>query len=111
VFAVHELTMTYGNIQEIRVSSGPLQHALGLADVEVQAAGGGGDTHDTGHVGRFEGLSNATAIRDLIAERVRRYQDSGLGDTSHAMVPGHAAEIEAARLMLEETRALRMSLG
>jgi membrane protein YdbS with pleckstrin-like domain len=112
VFAVNELTMTYGNIQEIRVSSGPLQHVLGLADVEVQAAGGGGDNHDSGHVGRFEGLSNATAVRDLIADRVRQYRDSGLGDTLQTTVVSHAhdAEIAAAALMLEEARALRASL-
>ena len=73
--------MTYGNIQEIRVTAGPLQHLLGLADVEVQAAGGGGEKHDRkGHVGHFEGVSNAAAIRDLIVERLRHYRDSGLGD-------------------------------
>ena len=43
IFAMSELTMTYSNVQEIRISSGPLQLLLGSADVEVQAAGGGGD--------------------------------------------------------------------
>src|SRR5262249_30512703 len=109
VFSVTELTMTYGNIQEIRVSSGPLQHVLALADVEVQAAGGGG-AHDEGHVGRFEGLSNANAIRDLIDERVRQYRDAGLGDTPHLAAPGQTSEIAAARAMLEEARALRAAL-
>src|SRR4029077_15896333 len=71
VFNVRELTMTYGNIQEIRVTSGPLQHLLGIAAVEVQAAGGGGEKgQGNGHVGRFEGVSNANAIRDLIVERL-----------------------------------------
>src|SRR5205814_8190003 len=76
VFQVNELTMTYGNIQEIRVTAGPIQHLLGLADVEVQAAGGGGGDprqRRNGHTGRFEGLSNADAIRDLIVERRRQY--------------------------------------
>ena len=43
IFPMSELTMTYSNVQEIRVSSGPLQLLLGIADVEVQAAGGGGE--------------------------------------------------------------------
>src|ERR1044071_7597429 len=43
IFRLSELTMTYSNIQEIRIRSGPLQLLLGIADVEVQSAGGGGD--------------------------------------------------------------------
>jgi membrane protein YdbS with pleckstrin-like domain len=113
VFSVNELTMTYGNIQEIRVSAGPLQYALGLADVEVQAAGGGGGEKQmrSGHSGRFQGLSNANEVRDLIAERVRRYRDSGLGEMPVHLAPSESPEIAAARAMLEEVRALRAVLS
>ena len=38
VFAIRELTMTYRNVQEIRVTAGPLEHAMGLATVEVRNA-------------------------------------------------------------------------
>jgi len=112
VFAVEELTMTYRNIQEIRVTAGPLQHALGIATVEVHAAGGGGDGKHggAGHVGRLEGLSNANEIRDLMVERLRQYRDAGLGDTPHAELAQDASELAAARRMLEEARALRLSL-
>jgi membrane protein YdbS with pleckstrin-like domain len=112
VFAVEELTMTYRNIQEIRVTAGPLQHALGIATVEVHAAGGGGDAKHGGggHVGRLEGLSNANEIRDLMVERLRQYRDAGLGDTPHAELAQDASELAAARRMLEEARALRLSL-
>jgi len=110
VFSVSELTMTYSNIQEIRVAAGPLQYLLGLADVEVQAAGGGGggDKHRRGggHTGRFEGLSNANEIRDLIAERVRRYRDSGLGERPAPPAVHEESAIAAARVMLDEVRAL-----
>jgi membrane protein YdbS with pleckstrin-like domain len=113
VFTVNELTMTYGNIQEIRVSAGPLQHVLGLADVEVHSAGGGGASRgDSGHIGRFEGLSNANAVRDLMVERLRHYRDSGLGgDPAHSRVDADAAEIAAAKAMLDEARALRTALA
>jgi membrane protein YdbS with pleckstrin-like domain len=113
VFSVKELTMTYGNIQEIRVTSGPLQYLLGLADVEVQAAGGGGGEKQrgSGHTGRFEGLSNANDVRDLIADRVRRYRDSGLGERPSQPAVSEPSEIAAARAMLEEVRALRAAVS
>src|SRR5262249_49329636 len=41
ILNVHEITTTFANIQEVRLSSGPLQKVLGLADVEVHSAGGG----------------------------------------------------------------------
>src|SRR5262245_3457613 len=112
VFAVEELTMTYRNIQEIRVTAGPLQHALGLANVEVHAAGGGGDSKHGGggHVGRLEGLSHANDIRDLMVERLRQYRDAGLGDTVQNEPAHDTSELEAAKRMLEEARALRLSL-
>lgn len=114
VFAVSELTMTYRNIQEIRVTAGPLQHALGLATVEVHAAGGGGDRKrgGGGHVGTLEGLSNANEIRDLMVERLRQFRDSGLGEASQAESMGgpSAAEAAAGQVMLDEVRALRAVL-
>jgi len=112
VFNVRELTMTYGNIQEIRVTAGPLQHLLDLADLEVQAAGGGGGEKQSRntHTGRFDGLSNANAIRDLIVERLRHYRDSGLGETIHAATP-EPDSLGAAQKMLEEVRALRAALN
>jgi uncharacterized membrane protein YdbT with pleckstrin-like domain len=113
VFRIEELTMTYSNIQEIRVTSGPLQHLLGLADVEVQAAGGGaGDKYDRGgHTGRFEGLANANAVRDLLQARLRQYRDAGLGDTAHAVAAAGDDELDAARLLLSEARALRAAIA
>jgi membrane protein YdbS with pleckstrin-like domain len=113
VFSVGELTMTYSNIQEIRVTSGPLQYLLGLADVEVQAAGGGGGSEKHrrgGHTGRFEGLSDANEIRDLLVDRVRRYRDSGLGETPAQPVVTDRSEIAAAKAVLDEVRALRAAV-
>jgi membrane protein YdbS with pleckstrin-like domain len=115
VFAVEELTMTYRNIQEIRVTAGPLQHALGLATVEVHAAGGGGDAKrgGGGHVGRLEGLANANDIRDLMLDRLRLYRDAGLGDMTHLEIAreGDRSELSAAARVLEEVRALRAVLA
>lgn len=111
VFSVQELTMTFSNIQEIRVTAGPLQNLLKLADVEVQSAGGGSEKGASGHTGRFKGVSNANAIRDLMVERLRQYRDSGLGDPAphNGTASDHA--MDAARAVLAEARALREQLG
>ena len=112
IFQMNELTMTYSNIQEIRVKSGPLQLLLGIADVEVQAAGGGGDGQHGrgGHVGRFTGVAHAPEIRDLIVDRLRQYRDSGLGEPTHIATSPPASDLAAARSVLEEARALRAVL-
>jgi len=110
---LREMTMTFANIQGIRVNANPIERLLGLANVEVQSAGGGGSTAhgkpSSGHVAEFEGVDNAAVIRDLIVERLRVYRDSGLGEkTVEARVP---LALSAAREVLQETRALRNSLA
>lgn len=111
VFSVQELTMTFSNIQEIRVTAGPLQNLLKIADVEVQSAGGGSEKGGGGHVGRFKGVSNANAIRDLMVERLRQYRDSGLGEPAAHNVSGSDHALDAARAVLAEARALREQLA
>jgi uncharacterized membrane protein YdbT with pleckstrin-like domain len=113
VVFLKEITMTFGNIQEIRVNANPLERFLGLANVVVRSAGGGalgahGQTA-SGHVAEFAGVDNAEAIRDLLVERLRLYRDSGLGEK-----PSEAREplaLVAAREVLQEAQALRNSLA
>jgi len=110
---LREMTMTFANVQGIRVNANPIERFLGLANVEVQSAGGGSSHSEgipsSGHVARFEGVDNAAVIRDLIVERLRAYRDSGLGEkTVEAREP---LALSAAREALEETRALRNSLA
>ena len=105
IWSVEEITMTFANIQDLRITAGPLQGWLGLADLEVRSAGGGGDggKHGGGgnkHEARFAGVDNAEEIRDLIVERLRRYRDAGLGDAPVDMA-------SAAAELLAEARALR----
>ena len=113
VVRVEEITMTFANIQEVRVNANPIEQWLGLANVEVRSAGGGGaDAHgqpSSGHVGTFAGVDNAEAIRDLLIERLRLYRDSGLGEkTVAAQEP---PSLSAAREVLQETRSLRNALA
>jgi membrane protein YdbS with pleckstrin-like domain len=125
---IREQTMTFANIQNMTIRQGPLQRLLGIADLEVHTAGGGGSTGGDGtgksqvgkpmHVGMFRGVDNAEQIRDTIRERVRRYRDAGLGDPDdHAASPEVAPDLpptallEAAGELLAETRRLRRQLA
>ncbi|RXK56200.1 hypothetical protein ESB00_10100 [Oleiharenicola lentus] len=131
LWKVNESTMSFANIQQVEVSQGPLQRLLGLSDVKVQSAGGGsggGDSHesrgkeDDMHLGLFHSVTNASEIRDLILERLRRFRESGLGDpdekqaqlmtsSASAVQPDHNELLAAARELAAEARALRTSLG
>lgn len=110
---VHEMTTTFANIQEVRLSSGPLQKVLGLADVEVQSAGGGsGKGSSNDHVARFDGVDNAPEIRDFILARLRQYRDSGLGEKDQPHSPASRAGSQAAaEVLLTEARALRAAMA
>ena len=105
------MTLTFANIQELRVQSGPLQKFLGLADLQVRSAGGSSGPHGSGsrHVGRLEGLDDANAIRDLLNDRLRRYKDSGLGEHHERPAEGSIVLAEA-KNVLSEARALRIAL-
>lgn len=84
IVSVQEKTMTFANIQQISIERNPLQRVLGIADVHVRTAGGGG--HDDGHPWEgmheafFRGVDNAEEIRTAIRERVRLHRGAGLGD-------------------------------
>ena len=108
---MEELTMTFSNIQEIRVTAGPLHNLLNIADVEVQSAGGSGGKGDEGHTARFEGVSNSSEIRDLMVERLRQYRDSGLGEPAPEPHAAGDEAVDAARLVLAEVRSLRRHLA
>lgn len=111
VWNLEELTMTFANIQEVRVNAGLIQKALGLADVEVHAAGGGGDaSHQrVRHAAMFQGVDNAGEIRDCIVERLRIYRDSGLGSDAapHAAPDSAISAQAAAQEVLDAAKSLR----
>lgn len=126
IWHVQEITMTFANIQQISVHQGPLQRLLGIYDLEVSTAGGGGvavhPAHggltNTGHRGFFHGIDNAPEIRDMMLERLRRLRDTGLGDPDEheAAEPPAARESEApvlaaAHELLRESQALRRVLA
>jgi len=123
ITTVREKTIALANIQNISIRQGPLQRFLGIADVEVKTAGGGGSSSDMEsrksgaepmHVAYFRGVDNAEEIRDLLREGVRRQRDAGLGDPderTHAAEPAEDDMHAAATVLLEEARALRRAVA
>ena len=122
---MQESTMSFANLQQVEMKQGPLQRLLGLADVHVQSAGGGGDESKPGqddslHTGIFHCVDNAPEIRDLILHRLRQFRQAGLGDPDdpNQQAPATAAAVAhsndtlaAARELLSEARALRAALS
>ena len=118
---VEEMTMSFANLQQVMVTQGPLQRLLGIADVRVQSAGGGGGTSDKQqargdnmHTGVFHGVEHAIEVRDLVLNRLRHFRETGLGDPDEvehappAIEPASGAEVvAAARELLADMRQLR----
>jgi len=116
VLLVREATVTFANIQNISISQGPIQRALGIADLRVDTAGGGGATQGKHgmsnlHTVWFRGVNNANEIRELMQARLRQLKDSGLGDHEElAVQPGSGISsrmVAALREVYAEAGALR----
>jgi uncharacterized membrane protein YdbT with pleckstrin-like domain len=113
IWIVREITLTFANAQNVRVTQGPLERLFGFSNVEVDTAGGGGDRGPHGeqstrpHRAALRGLENPGAARDAILEHLRRHRTAGLGDPDdhagvHAgLTPSLLDEI------LQEARNLR----
>jgi len=121
VVIVREMTITFANVQNLSVSQGPIQRALGLADLVVETAGGGAahGKHQPGlnlHTASFRGIENAPEVKDLIQRRLRALKNSGLGDHEEMhpqtnIDPQRSNVLEALRAVHDEAVHLRLALG
>lgn len=111
IWIIHETTITFENVQNIKITQGPVQRFFGIANVLVETAGGGGQTAEQGHGhgsgqghrGLIEGVANAPGIRDLILSRLRESRAAGLGDDFEPSASTRAPKSDAwtpARLAL-----------
>src|SRR6185295_6934406 len=87
IWTINEATITFENIQNVTVESGPIERIFGIGNVIVDTAGGssGGQTaHGKGstnlHRGAIAGVSNAAEIRQMILSRLSLSKVAGLGD-------------------------------
>ena len=88
LFNLREQTLTIARIQNMRVRQGPIERLLGIANLEVQTAGGGqvaasdgGTEEPKTHVGRFLGIENVEALRDRLRVSLARSAETGLGES------------------------------
>jgi membrane protein YdbS with pleckstrin-like domain len=97
IWVIQETTITFENIQNISVESGPLERWFGIANVIVDTAGGRteksshGKSRENFHRGIIEGIDHPDEIRDLILNRLRQSRSSGLGD-ERATAPAWGTE-------------------
>jgi membrane protein YdbS with pleckstrin-like domain len=120
VWVIREMTVTFENVQNVRLMQGPIERAFGIRRLLIETAGGGGASASAQSPGSnacmMEGLADAERIRDLIMARVRASKSAGLGDAGAGgegavedvgvvEAPPYAAEGRQARLKaLQEVR-------
>jgi len=87
IWVIHETTITFENIQNVKVTQGPVQRLFGIASVMVETAGSGGGSSQHGqsggggaNIGLIEGIADAHDIRDRILAQWRQSRSAGLGD-------------------------------
>lgn len=115
IFQVREFTITLSNIQNVSIDQGPIEQALGIANVVVETAGGSSapqaQKHGgaAGHRGVLAGLSNADQVRELLRQ--------AMGEAAHHTGLGHVEEAPAGlpapalREVLAEAKALADALA
>jgi membrane protein YdbS with pleckstrin-like domain len=121
VIGIREMTVNFANIQNISISQGPLQRILGISDLRVDTAGGGGSSpSEQGsqnlHTAWFRGIENANEVRGIIQDRLRHLKDSGLGDHEELIRnqdPTSAGPefLAALRAVRAEATGLRLALS
>lgn len=125
VWNVQEVTLTFANAQNVRVTQGPLERVFGFSNVEIETAGGGSAEHGgAAHRARLRGLANPGEVRDLILNKMRQHKTAGLGDPDDAehlhaaptrqALPSGAGLDAASRAIVQEAwdeaKALRVAL-
>lgn len=115
-----EQTLTIAKIQNMRTRQGPVQRLFGIADLEVQTAGGGSSgssdsdsDQNSARTGRFRGLENVETLRDRLRRLQARQRGTGVDD--HDSRPRRSADdpislTPLAEAMLAEARGVRSAL-
>jgi membrane protein YdbS with pleckstrin-like domain len=116
VIEVREVTLTFENIQNMRIEQGPVQRMFGLYDLVVDTAGRGASPNpeDPAHGSAlnqavFRGIGRPAELRDLIMTYLRQIGTSGLGDhddRGHVAGSGAASVPGAMPLLSQESLAV-----
>jgi membrane protein YdbS with pleckstrin-like domain len=109
-----EVTLTYANVQNVRVEQGPLERAFNIASVIVETAGGKklqaeGGNHSI-HRGVIRGIENAAGLREKIMRRVGQERSTGLGDHDDHPLLDAPAELDRQLLIEIRDEARKLAL-
>ena len=101
---VREMTITYANVQNMRLVQGPLMRMFNIRHLRVDVAGGGvvKAEHGSrgGHQVNVAGVENATELRDLILTHQRQVRSgAGLGDPEDDVRAGGSGRGLSARAL------------
>ncbi|MFO0727561.1 MAG: PH domain-containing protein [Myxococcota bacterium] len=110
-----EATLTYKNVQNVRVVQGPLQRLFGIGSVVVDTAGSGAkneqqDPFMLSHRGMIVGVASPGELRDKIMAQMRHTKSAGLGDKDDHPEEAPVQEVEILRQVRDEARALAVAL-
>ena len=109
VVGIEEVTLSFANIQNVKLQQGMVQRIFGVADLVVETAGGGGGVGAgdlSGHVGLIVGVSDPEALRELIVSRARQHKGDGLRRSIVAASPARIGSGGGSRLAGPEALAL-----
>lgn len=115
-WVVDEKTLSFANVQNVRVEQGPLQRLFGISDVHIDTAGGGAPVPGQKGGGRahgvvLAGLDDAAGLRDLLLARAAAHAaGAGLGDRESPLDSSatmRRAAVAVLREVADEARALR----
>jgi membrane protein YdbS with pleckstrin-like domain len=90
IWVIQETTITFENVQNLKVSQGPVQRAFGISSLELETAGSGASTDSKGRQRSManraviEGVTDAQRLRDMILPRIQRSRSAGLGDEARS---------------------------
>jgi membrane protein YdbS with pleckstrin-like domain len=116
IWTIRENTVSFDNIQNLKVQEGPIQRRLGIQNLLLETAAAGSAPADDGAQAQqlvVEGIADARELRDRIAERMRS-SGSGLGgrprrvaeDEGAARPAWTPAHLTLLRGILDEVRRL-----
>jgi membrane protein YdbS with pleckstrin-like domain len=116
-WTVKEMTITYANVQNLRVVQGPLMRLFGFWNLRVDVAGGGvvrnkPGQEEGGHHVVVAGIEDAHALRDQVLAHLRAARaGAGLGDLDdeRAGADGRAGLLSPAALTALERVATAAS--
>jgi membrane protein YdbS with pleckstrin-like domain len=116
-WTVKEKTITFANVQNMRVVQGPLQRLFKIWDLKVDTAGGGTSKKEKGggssHSVNVAGIEDAHEVRDLILSCLKGAPaSSGLGDPDDHDDDAHGGSGSLVTpAVLDALRALRATAG